>query len=148
MLGPSGACQLRDGRGPATQLVDALLRRLDLTRPHELVLAVYATAADRARIASLADLVSQAAEDGDAQAQQILEDAASELAELVAAVARKLGFSDATFPLALPGGALLGSRALASGLKGRLSSLGLRAVSVASVHDPLLGELKLGQRET
>jgi N-acetylglucosamine kinase-like BadF-type ATPase len=136
-----------DGRAPATQLVDALLRRLDLRDPRELVLAIYGTAADRARIASLADLVTQAAEDGDAQAQQILEDAASELAAMVAAVAQNLGFSDATFPLALAGGVLLSNERLRDALEAGLGSLGLRPASVASVPDPVVGAVKLAQRE-
>lgn len=145
LAGLRAAAKSADGRAPPTRLVDALLGRLDLREPPELIPAVYRFAHDRARIASLADVVTQAAEEGDAQAQGLLDEAAGELAAMVAAVARHLGFSGGTFPLALTGGVVLGSERLRKALEARLSSLGCGPASVACVREPVTGAVKLAQ---
>jgi len=147
LAGLRAAAKSADGRVPPTRLVDALLRRLDLREPPELIPAVYRFADDRARIASLADVVTQAAEEGDAQARGILDDAAGELAAMVAAVARRLGFSGGAFPLALTGGVLLGSQPLRMALDARLTSRGCRPASIACVREPVAGAVKMAQTE-
>jgi len=147
VAGLRAAAQSADGRGPATRILDSLLARLDLEEPLELIPAVYPLAADRSRIAAFAEVVTQAAEDGDAPACQILAAAAGELAAMVAAVARQLGFADGTFPLALTGGVLLGSERLRSGLEAQMQSLGLRLESIATVKDPVAGAVRLAQSE-
>ncbi|HUT93125.1 MAG TPA: BadF/BadG/BcrA/BcrD ATPase family protein [Thermoguttaceae bacterium] len=145
LAGLRAAAKSADGRAPATQLVDALLRRLDLRESPELIPAVYRFAEDRARIASLADVVTQAADQGDAQARAILDEATGELADMVAAVARRLGFSGGTFPLALTGGVLLGSERLRRALEAHLNSLGRGPASVACVREPVAGAVRLAQ---
>jgi len=145
LAGLRAAAKSADGRAPATQLVDALLGRLDLREPPELIPAVYRFADDRARIASLADVVTQTADQGDAQAQAILDEAAAELAGMVAAVAQHLGFSHGTFPLALTGGVLLGSERLRRALEARLTSLGRGPASVACIREPVAGAVRLAQ---
>ena len=145
LAGLRAAAKSADGRAPATQLVDALLGRLDLGEPPELISAVYRFAEDRARIASLADVVTQAADEGDAPAQAILDEAAAELAGMVAAVAQNLGFSHGTFPLALTGGVLLGSERLRMALEARLRSLRLAPATVVCVREPVAGAVRLAQ---
>ena len=147
VAGLRAAAQSADGRAPPTRLVDALLARLRLESPRELVTAVYSMASDRARIASLADVVTQSADEGDAAARQIFEQAAAELAAMVAAVARKLDLSATPFPLALAGGVLLGSEKLRSSLKERFDLSDLHPAPVAEVRDPVLGALRLAQHE-
>ncbi len=147
LAGLRAAAQSADGRAPPTRLVDAFLTRLSVERPQELITAIYPMASDRAQIASLADIVTQSADEGDAAAQQILQTAAAELAAMVAALARKLGFSGDTFPLALAGGLLLGSEKLRSTLGECLGSLDLRPASTVEVKDPVLGSVKLAQSE-
>lgn len=147
LAGLRAAAQSADGRAPATRILESLLARLGLEKPLELIPAVYRIAADRSRIAAFADVVTQAAEDGDVQARQILDSAASELAAMVAAVARKLGFADGAFPLAVTGGVLLGSERLRSGLEDRMQSLGLALGLIANVADPVAGAVKLAQLE-
>jgi len=145
LAGLRAAAKSADGRAPATRLVDALLRRLDLREPPELIPTVYPFADDRARIASLADVVTQAAEQGDAQAQAILDDAAGELAAMVAAVARRLAFSGGTFPLALTGGVLLGSERLRTAVEARLTLRDWRPASIACVREPVAGAVRMAQ---
>ncbi|MFH1266067.1 MAG: BadF/BadG/BcrA/BcrD ATPase family protein [Planctomycetota bacterium] len=147
LAGLQAAAKSADGRAPATQLLAALLERLDLKEPQQLIPAVYRMAADRAKIASLADAVTTTADQGDATAQRILDDAANELATMVAAVAQKLGFSGDPFPLALAGGVLLGSQRLRAGLENHVNSLGLRPKPIAVVKDPVAGAVKLAQAE-
>ena len=147
VAGLRAAAESADGRGPPTRLVDALLDRLHLENPRELITAIYPIASDRAGIASLADVVTQSADRGDAAAQQILHTAAAELAAMVAAVARKLDLSATPFPLALAGGVLLGSEKLRDSLRERLGSLGLHPPSMTQVKAPVLGALRLAQQE-
>lgn len=137
------AAKAADGRGPQTQLVDALLARLNVSRPEALIGAVYAFAGDRARLAALSSLVSETAERGDPVAEEIFNDAARELALMAAAVARKLDLAGRPFPLALAGGVLLGSERLRRNLAGQLESCGLHAAPVQLVAEPVLGAVKL-----
>lgn len=146
LAGLRAAAQSADGRAPATQILGSLLVRLGLEEPLELIPAV-CQMADRSRIASFADVVARAADEGDPLACQILDNAAGDLAAMVAAVARKLGFADVVFPLALTGGMLLGSARLRIGLEDRIRSLGLRLEPVASVKDPVAGAVKLAQSD-
>ncbi|MHC4404415.1 MAG: N-acetylglucosamine kinase [Planctomycetota bacterium] len=147
VAGLRAAAKSADGRGPSTQLLHALMSRLDLGEPQQLIAAVYETAGDRARIASLADVVTSAAEAGDNVARQILDEAAGELATMVGAIAQKLGFSGDAFPLALAGGALLGCQTLTDSLDARLESLGLHPAATARVADPALGAVELARGE-
>lgn len=147
LAGLRAAAQSADGRAPATRILDALLVRLGLQKPLELIPAIYPIAADRSQIAAFAEVVTQVAEDGDAPACQILDAAAGELAAMVAAVARQLGFAAGAFPLALTGGVLLGSERLRSALEDRMRSLDLGLDSISAVKDAVAGAVRLAQSE-
>lgn len=82
--------QAADGRGPATVLTGRLLGALHLAEPLELLERLY-PAPPAAEIAALASQVLQAAEEGDAVAQHLVETAAAELATIVRACARAVG---------------------------------------------------------
>jgi N-acetylglucosamine kinase-like BadF-type ATPase len=94
-----------DGMGPVTALQPAVLRQLQLTQPQELIPWMYAEIS-WARVAALAPLVTQCAQQGDAVAQAILEQAAHDLATTVRAVVQGLHLETAEFPLILAGGNL------------------------------------------
>ncbi|MCU1437043.1 MAG: hypothetical protein JWP66_130 [Naasia sp.] len=81
-----------DGRGPATALTGVLLAALDAADPDDLMHRVHLEGRGRAGIASLAPLVLREAEAGDGVAIDLLDTAAGDLAALVAAVRRRLGF--------------------------------------------------------
>jgi N-acetylmuramic acid 6-phosphate etherase len=147
VAGLRAAAMAADGRGPATRLLDAFLGRLDLRRPDELVLSVYAMAADRAAVASLAEEVTRAADDGDAVAQEIVQRAAEDLSAMVGAVARKLDFSTAAFPLALAGGVLLGDKSLVGRLVAQIRASKLDPDPVRSVEEPVIGAVNLARAE-
>jgi N-acetylglucosamine kinase-like BadF-type ATPase len=158
VAGLRAAAKSADGRGPATRLLQKLLDRLALREPAELIPTISRLGAGPtfgrdprgvgapAAVAALADVVTQTADEGDAVAQQIIHEAAGELASMIAAVVGRLDLPAAGFPLVLAGGAVLGSARLQTCLSTHLGSLGLLPDPVAQVPEPVLGALKLAQR--
>lgn len=147
VAGLRAAAKSADGRGPATRLLDGLLARLALQNPPELIAAISRMATDQAAIAALAEVVTQTADEGDGVAQQIVDEAAGDLACMVAAVARKLDLPTPRFPLALAGSMLLGSHNLRERLKTRIGLLGLLPDPVAEVSEPVVGALRLARAD-
>ncbi|MFZ5832662.1 MAG: N-acetylglucosamine kinase [Planctomycetota bacterium] len=139
------AAKAADGRGPATVLQDRLLERFGLSAAEGLVSFVYPWAGDRGRIAALAEIVVATAKEGDAVAEALLEMSASSLAEMVAAVARRLALDNGPFPLALAGGLLTGENDLRERLARRLRGFGLQIEQAVVVRQPVLGAVRLAQ---
>jgi len=92
-----------DGRAQATLLKESILARLGLDRVESLVHRVYRQLA-RAEIASLAPLVQEAADVGDASAQAIIDDAVREFMRSVESVIGRLDLAGENFELVLSGG--------------------------------------------
>jgi len=84
------ALRAEEGWGPLTQLHQLLISATGATSANDLLHRFYTADYPRARIASLAGLVDEAARQGDAAAVGILGQAARELASLAAAVRRQL----------------------------------------------------------
>jgi N-acetylmuramic acid 6-phosphate etherase len=101
------AVQAADQRRPPTRLLDAFLDKLGLEKAQQLVPKFYSSPMDRAAIASLANIVLEVAESGDATACRLVDEHASELAQACTAVAGQLGWSGQAVPTALAGGLLL-----------------------------------------
>lgn len=95
-----------DGRGPATTLFERISKKLDLDVPDGLVKWFYDQELSRDRVAKLASVVQEAADDGDVAANSLLDQAAQHLARAARAVDRKLTFTE-SYPLVLAGGAFL-----------------------------------------
>lgn len=146
MQGLRAACRSVDGRGPATGLLPALLNRLNLTGPDQLINALYGEQFDRRRIASLAEVVVALAEEtgraADSQALEIIDRAATELCQLVLAVDGQLGFGARPITLAATGGVLLGSPVLRQRLQQKLQQH-QRAVNIVLVEHPVRGAVFL-----
>lgn len=79
-----------DGRIAETKLKDLMLGHLKLERPDQLLGWIRDIQANKAEIAALSRFVHQAANEGDATANEILQTEAEELAEIVEAVAKRL----------------------------------------------------------
>jgi N-acetylglucosamine kinase-like BadF-type ATPase len=79
-----------EGWGPLTQLREAFLESEGARDAHDLMHRFYTDEYSRARVASLAPLVDDAARAGDAQAREILGGAAHSLATIAAAVRGQL----------------------------------------------------------
>lgn len=93
-----------DGRGPQTTLYERIRAHLGVDGTPDLVKWFYEQDLTRTRVAELARLVEQAANDGDEAAADLLEQAALHLARAAQAVDRQLAFTT-PYPLVLSGGA-------------------------------------------
>lgn len=86
-----------DGRGRDSMLADRVLAELGLSSPLEILRRVELEGMSRSEIADLARLVLEAAKRRDVAAEQIIDQGADALAELVATVSDRLIAVDASF---------------------------------------------------
>ncbi|MDH5589817.1 MAG: hypothetical protein OEZ37_07200, partial [Gemmatimonadota bacterium] len=93
-----------DGRGPDTELRDAILAHLRFDEPDGLI--QWSADASKGDIAALVPVVASAAEEGDALAQEILVRAAKNLQGHVLAILENLGPWEEPPGIALSGGLL------------------------------------------
>lgn len=140
------AAQAADQRAPETTLLGRFLQKFGLKQPLDLIGVVYQGKVDRATIASWSDLAFAEAAAGDAVAAQIIGDAARELALTVAAVCRRVGFTERPYPLAVTGGLLIHHAAYRQLLARELAHAGFPADPIGIVTDPVAGSVVLAQR--
>lgn len=152
-----------DGREPAGTILELVRRELDLANDFEIIGFAQATMGKRSRISALAPLVGEAARRGDPSARRILERAALEEAELVAAIVRGIfegaerresGESAASspeaawtaprIPVTYVGGTFKMGAAILEPLAAALPE---RCELVSPLHEPDLGACLLLQRE-
>lgn len=88
------AASYADGRGPKTDLAEAIVKKLGLSSFADSVEAVYVRGMEPRDIAQLSKTAYTVAEAGDTVARQIFEAAGTELGECVAAAIVRLGLSD------------------------------------------------------
>lgn len=93
-----------DRRGPETQLTALLLEYYDVAKAQDLIHQVYYGTLRPSAIASLAQFVQRAFNDGDPVAIGILRGAADQLESSGLSVARRLELIGAEFPFVLSGG--------------------------------------------
>ncbi len=135
-----------DGRGSQTLLSELVLEREGLQSPPELVRSVYGAEAPRALIASLAELVEQAAERQDQVASGILKKAAEELAHAVRAIYTKLESSPVL--LVITGKTILHGKQLRHHFDHACKVQGLIFTLVHDVDEPAVGALQLALQLT
>jgi N-acetylglucosamine kinase-like BadF-type ATPase len=134
-----------DGRGPATTLTRRVLEYWALDDPEGLLVKVYLDEAMPAEVASLATLVAEEAEAGDATAIDILRDAGSGIARTMAAVAHRLSLRE-TIPCALTGGVITKSSVMYTFTLSSAAQRGLDLSPVTKVTRPAEGAVNLAQR--
>jgi N-acetylglucosamine kinase-like BadF-type ATPase len=126
-------------------LTARLCRALGVARASQIVTALYAPDSTRARIASLAPEVLAACDESPEDAARLLRPAGAALAEIIAAVARSLGWPSGPLPLAAAGSFLLSAeavrRAMMDDLRGRGYQPGL-----TTVPEPARGAIILAGR--
>jgi N-acetylglucosamine kinase-like BadF-type ATPase len=138
-----------DGRDPVPAddpLTRRVFRALGIAGVDELIAAVYGEGIDRSRLAGLARVVVESAEDDPTIVDQIIAPAAHELAEMASAVARNLDWHGGPLPLAMGGGFLLNCPGMREGLVGHLQAEGYE-VEARAVPEPVRGALVLARRE-
>jgi len=136
----------RDLRPPGRDpLTERLCAALGVAEASQIVTAIYSPDFDRARIASLAPEVLAACADAPEVGEQLLVPAGVALAEVIAAVARSLGWSSGVLPLATAGTFLLSASVVHQGMIDRLIRQGFQ-VDVTPVTDPVRGAVILAER--
>lgn len=92
-----------DGRGIATVLSDRASEYFRASGPENLIVAIYSPQVDNTRIAGFARFVVEAAQEGDAVAATILQEAGSELGLAACAVIDQLGLRRNKVPIGCVG---------------------------------------------
>jgi N-acetylglucosamine kinase-like BadF-type ATPase len=134
------AAQTADGRAAAHTLLAAVLAHWDLDQPPQLIGYVYRPELARAAIAEVGTLVLKLAEGGDPHAAELIEQAAGELADMLAVAVSRLAI-DAP-PVALAGGMFATGTLLRAALLGRVRApLG----PVTYVDNPVAGAITLAR---
>jgi N-acetylglucosamine kinase-like BadF-type ATPase len=138
------ATQTADGRASAPRILGEVLRHWSLDVPEQLLGRVYRRDTTIGEIAALTARILPLAEEGDPAAIELCDRAASQLAQLVDAVAQPLGFEPSDPPpLALAGGVLRTSPRIRGELvRHARTPLGPTTV----VTDPAQGALLLARR--
>jgi N-acetylmuramic acid 6-phosphate etherase len=140
------AARAFDGRGPATQLTDALLRALDVATAQQLLQKVYQHQADRVLLARLTPIVQQVADRGDPVACEILETAAADLAVMYEALLARLPLEADDRILALAGGTLVHGHLVRKRLMSRLEQSAHPPHRMELVDDPVRGALVIARQ--
>ena len=125
-------------------MLDLLLAPFGIHDLREVMQELSGSENPRKRIAAVTPIVMKAAEQGDDLALQLLSNGAGKLADLVTAVAKSLGFLDG-YPLALAGGAILGSRNYREKLLACVETSSPVPGPVTVVEEPVLGCLYIGR---
>lgn len=134
-----------DGRSEPTALVEAIAAKLGVSDPRGMLGALEQTGNVRGALARLAVEVERLAREGDAAADRIVEEAAQELAEMVATLAKQVGLGS-EFPLALAGGVICGSELLRGRLIAALAARSIQPTPVKTVPHPVAGCIRIARR--
>lgn len=134
--------QAVDGRAPKTLLVEKVLEFWNLKTAKDLLPQVYGGQSWKPEIAQLSKPVVEAADEGDAVAQAILNQAAVDLAKTVCAVARQLDFSGQV-PLALGGGVVVNNDKLAESVIAQIHAMGIDVSPITKVSEPVTGAVRM-----
>lgn len=102
--GLNAALRDEDGRGPQTLLTQMALQHYHINQTAELIGKVYTAEHQKAFIAGFSYSVLTAAADGDDVAVALVEDAVSELWQLLKAVLQKVDEANEALPLVITGG--------------------------------------------
>ena len=125
-------------------LAGTVLDKLGANTVTETTRAIYGGGDPRHAVAALATRVIAAADSGDAHAERILDEAATDLATLAARTAHAVGLADSGFPLAVSGGVLINSERLRKKLHAKLHERKCEC-EINVVSEPLAGCVRLAE---
>jgi N-acetylglucosamine kinase-like BadF-type ATPase len=129
----------------ADPLAARLCRALGVSRASQIVTVIYAPESTRTRIAAIAPEVLAACDESPGDAARLLTPAGAALAEIVAAVARSLGWPDGRLPLGAAGGFLLSAAAVRRAMLDDLAARGYRP-ELTEVPEPARGAVLIARR--
>ncbi|QRG66495.1 N-acetylglucosamine kinase [Brevibacillus choshinensis] len=133
-----------DGRGEPTVLKERLLPFIDLARVDELFNWTYSPHYSVDKVGELSVLVSQAADQGDLVALQILETAGEELALAARAVIERLQMKNKPFHMILQGGVLQNDDRVRKIVVERVNGYASHVVIENAQNDPIYGVIAKG----
>ncbi|MHB0959782.1 MAG: N-acetylglucosamine kinase [Pirellulaceae bacterium] len=137
--------QATDRRGSQTCLTSLVLEQFGLQDPWDLIPTLQADPDARRHIAAAAPVVLQSAAQGDPVARRIRTQAAQDLANMTAAVARSLDLACHAYRLVYSGGLLQHHAALRDEVGRYLDQRQLPPSAMTVVHEPVEGALLLAQ---
>lgn len=143
LAGLRAAVRAADGRADRTLLLSGFMDCLRISTPADFIESVYGAALSREQLAAFSDVVFDAAPNDDV-AEEILDAASAELAEMVTTLARKLGLDAHTYRLGVAGGVLMNHSDFRADVIGRIDVLPERVVAVPC---PVAGALVIARRE-
>ncbi len=135
-----------DGRQPETRLTRLICERLGVTQPADLPGVLYNSDCEKVEIASLAELVSQAAQAGDPVASSLLRKAGEELGALAVSVIRKLHLQDQTFRVACIGSVFNAEEFVLTPLRQTILQVAPQAEIGKPLFPPTIGAVKIAQQ--
>lgn len=135
-----------DGRSPKTLLSERILDKLRISSAADLPGIIYNSDSESVEIASLAELVTEAALDGDEVAREILSGAGRELAELVISVVKKLRLESQSFRIACVGSVFKSGELVLASLREEVLRLAHNAEIGPPLYPPAIGAVKLAQK--
>jgi N-acetylglucosamine kinase-like BadF-type ATPase len=139
------ALHARDGTGEPTVLVERLAGAAGMAVA-DIPMAFYEGRIDRSKIAALSRAVSHAAEEGDAVARHLIDEAAAGLARLVGAVIAQLRWPDGPVAVGPVGGVFDAGRTILRPLRDALARTAPPAVLVPPRLAPAVGGVLLAMR--
>jgi N-acetylglucosamine kinase-like BadF-type ATPase len=137
-----------DGRSPKTILAERICDRLGVADPSDLPGVIYNSDSEPVDIAPLAELVDEAAREGDEVARQILIAAGRELGRLAASVIDKLGLHSIAFRVACVGSVFRSGEVVLEPLREAVSRVAPHAEIGPPLHPPAIGAVKLAQKRS
>lgn len=134
-----------DGRSPATLLTDLVCKKLSVASPADLPGVIYNSDSEPVDIAPLAELVCEAAVEGDGVAREILSGAGRDLGRLVGSVIEKLGLASCAFRIACVGSVFRSGDFVLASLRESIAYVAPRAEIGPPLYPPALGAAQLAQ---
>jgi len=144
--GLRAAARHEDQRGPSTKIHRAMVNRLEVKDLSQAIPRLYASGTTRAEIASLAKIVFDAAREEDSVAIEIIDRAATSLAELVFTVGGHLHHNQPSWNLAISGGVLIHQPDFARQITNQVETVSGNAINLVTVKDPVLGAINMARQ--
>ena len=142
LAGLQSLCKAHDRAEATTAFQKAMLQRIGLSAPTELVSFIYQTPIPRAQVAELSEVVIGHAA-SDVTAEWILANSIQEMTELVSTVAQRLKLAPRSYSLALSGGVVSNYPAVVARLTHALEVRQLTPLALHVVREPIYGALSL-----
>jgi glucosamine kinase len=134
-----------DGRSSETLLTKMICKELGIEKPSDLPSVIYNEDVKPAQIASLANLVSEAAVQGDEVAREILGRAGQELGQLAVSVIGRLAMQQQSFRLACVGSVFNSGDFVLESFRRTVLRVAPHAEIGSPIHPPTIGAVKLAE---